>query len=96
MPARLTKPQMARLIDIGNRKWPSYGASPATMKKLEELGCIRPQGGKIAKTGRTIWHADGVLTDVGIRVLAGLPGDEFDRFRAALSQLGAKTGEGEK
>lgn len=85
---RLTKPQMARLVEIGTSRFrPSFGTAPVLTSNIQHLGCVEPKGGRVARSGRVMEHAEAVLTPLGIRILATLPGPEFDRFRAALATL---------
>ena len=78
---RLTKPQMARLVEVG--LYPTTARTDikvVTTAALIEIDCL--------DLGRQIkgdLYAIN-LTPLGIRILAGFPGDEFDRFRDALTK----------
>jgi len=78
---RLTKPQLARLVEIGMADDPRTDTKPATTAALIELGCadidLRTWAGTRAVE----------ITSLGLRILATLPGPEFDRFRDALATL---------
>lgn len=84
---KLTKPQMARLVEVG-AKFPKglhSDTKPATTDALRAAKCILQVGGQ--QWGNS-WLSppELSLTPLGIRILAGFPGDEFDRFRDALAK----------
>lgn len=73
---KLTKPEMARLVEIGQqcrRGRANCGQSPGMTARLIAKGLVRTEGGKVAKIGRIVWHADAIITDSGLAALAGLP-----------------------
>ncbi len=69
-PVKLTKPEMARLIEIEGwwrryKSHPSCGQKPKVTASLIALGLVHPRGGKVAKSGRIMHHADAMLTELG-------------------------------
>ena len=68
---RLSKPQLARLVQIGRDRFATHHFMRRTTDFLVRLGLIEMHAMRLRPT------------PLGIRILAGLPGPEFDRFRAA-------------
>lgn len=61
----MTKPELKRLKEIEANKYASFGYCPATTKKLHAAGLVDKVGGKVAKTGRIVWHATARITEAG-------------------------------
>lgn len=84
---KLNLREMARLEHVGfvtaSERVTAAADSPASTKRLLDLGLIERIPARYTAGGRVIvWGLR--LLPLGIRVLAGFPGDEFDRFRDAL------------
>lgn len=78
---KLTKPQMARLAEVAMSTGDLACLAdrhPRTNDALIALNVLERYQWRTMKWVRP--------TPLGIRILAGFPGDEFDRFRDALAK----------
>ena len=74
---RLSRSEMDRLVEVGTTGWTEAALKPTTSAKLVLKGMVEPY----QQYGKNQLE----LTHQGIEVLAGLPGDRFAKFRAALA-----------
>lgn len=81
---RLTRPQMARLVEIGTADRHAWAwDKPSSTKKLKDLGLVETYG--VHSDGRRVVTAV-CPTLTGMAILAGLPGERFEWFRVMLNK----------